>query len=316
MEYQDYYKTLGVDRNATPEEIKRAYRKLAMKYHPDRNQGDQEAEEKFKQINEANDVLSDSQKRARYDQLGASYQQWQQAGGGRGNFRWEDWFAQSAGGNGGTRVEVGDFNDFMGGTGFSDFFNMIFGGMSGMGGSGMGGHVRTQTRAGARQRPTAVEQPIRISLMEAYHGTERTLSVDNKRLQVKIPAGAKTGTKVRMAGAMSSGAYQQDIYLVVEVDPDPRYERDGNDLYTDVNIDLYTAVLGGSVPVQTPGGQVTLTIPAGTQPGQKIRLAGRGMPHLRSPQTFGDLYVRIKVSLPRQLNDKQRGLFEQLKQIQ
>ncbi len=316
MEYHDYYKTLGVERNATPEEIKRAYRKLAMKYHPDHNQGNKEAEEKFKQINEANDVLSDSQKRARYDQLGTSYQQWQQAGAGRGNFRWEDWFTQSPGGGGATRVEVNDFSDFMGNTGFSDFFNMIFGGMSGMGTSGMGGHVRTQTRTSARPRPTALEQPVHISLMEAYHGTERTLSVENKRLQVKIPAGAKSGTKVRMAGAVSSGAYKQDIYLVVEVDPDSRYERDGDDLYTDVNIDLYTAILGGSAPVQTPGGQVTLTIPAGTQPGQKIRLTGRGMPHLRSPQSSGDLYARIKVSLPRQLNDKQRALFEQLKQIQ
>jgi curved DNA-binding protein len=322
MEYQDYYKTLGVERNASQEDLKRAFRKLAMKFHPDRNQGDKGAEEKFKQINEAYEVLSDPQKRARYDQLGESYHQWQQAGNAQGNFRWEDWFTTQspAGGGGGVRVDMGDLNDFFGGVGgsggFSDFFNTIFGGMAGMGSSGMGGRttVRTQTRPSAK--PRTYEQAIHISLMEAYTGTERTISVNDKRLQVKIPAGSNTGTKVRMAGAVSSGTHKEDVFLVVEVDPDQRFERDGEDLYTDVSIDLYTAVLGGNTPVQTPGGQVTLTIPAGTQPGQKIRLSGRGMPHLRNPQTAGDLYARIKVALPRHLNEKQRALFEQLKQIQ
>jgi curved DNA-binding protein len=319
MEYQDYYKTLGVERNASPEELKRAYRKLAMKYHPDRNLGDKSLEEKFKQINEAYEVLKDPQKRARYDQLGESYNNWQQTSGGSGNFNWDDWFGQQQaasayGGSprGGTRVEMGDLNDFFGGgTGFSDFFNMLFGGSGGMSGTG-GGSVRTQTRAA---RPHNYEQLVHISLMEAFHGTERTLTVDGQqRLQVKIPPGAKTGTKVRMAGAIASSGRKDDIYLSIEVDPDPNYERDGDDLYTDVSIDLYTAVLGGQTTVQTPAGQVTLTIPAGTQPGQKIRLSGRGMPHLRSPQTAGDLYARIKVTLPRHLNEKQRTLFEQLRQ--
>lgn len=318
MEYQDYYKTLGVERNASPEELKRAYRKLAMKYHPDRNMGDKSLEEKFKQINEAYEVLKDPQKRARYDQLGESYNNWQQTSAGRGNFNWEDWAAQQAysraasGGaapRGGARVDMGDLNDFFGGDGFSDFFNMLFGGVS-----GAGGNMRTQART-SPGRTRNYEQSVHISLMEAYHGTERTVMVDGQqRLQVKIPAGAKTGTKVRMAGAISSSGRKDDIFLLIEVDPDPAYERDGNDLYTDVTLDLYTAVLGGQTAVQTPGGQVTLTIPAGTQPGQKIRLSGRGMPNLRSPQTAGDLYARIKVAVPRHLNDKQRALFEQLRQ--
>jgi len=318
MEYQDYYKTLGVERNASPEELKRAYRKLAMKYHPDRNLGDKSLEEKFKQINEAYEVLKDPQKRARYDQLGESYNNWQQTNAGRGNFNWEDWAAQQAysraasGGGaprGGARVDMGDLNGFFGGDGFSDFFNMLFGGVP-----GAGANMRTQTRT-SPARARNYEQSVRISLMEAYHGTERTVMVDGQqRLQVKIPAGAKTGTKVRMAGAISSSGRKEDIFLLIEVDPDPAYERDGNDLYTEVTLDLYTAVLGGQTAVQTPGGQVTLTIPAGTQPGQKIRLSGRGMPNLRSPQSAGDLYARIKVAIPRHLNDKQRALFEQLRQ--
>ena len=316
MEYQDYYKTLGVERNASPEELKRAFRKLAMKHHPDRNLGDKSAEEKFKKINEAYEVLSDPQKRARYDQLGESYNHWQQTSAGRENFNWDDWFGSNSagsakGGRSSTRVEMGDMNDFMGG-GFSDFFNMLFGNPGGVGGAG--GNVRTQTRTG-NARPRQYEQNVHISLMEACHGTERTIMVDGQqRLQVKIPAGAKTGTKVRMAGAVSSSGRNDDIYLVMEVDPDANYEREGDDLYTEAVIDLYTAVLGGQTTLQTPGGQVSLTIPAGTQPGPKIRLTGRGMPHLRSPKTAGDLYARIKITLPRQLNEKQRALFEQLRQ--
>ena len=308
MEYQDYYKTLGLERNATPEDIKKSFRKLAMKYHPDRNPGNKEAEEKFKKITEAYEVLSDPQKRARFDQLGDSYSHWQQANGGSGQFNWNDWTNQAAGARGGgTRVEVGDINDIFGGGGFSDFFNMLFG----MSENGMGGMrnprgtMRNQTHV-SQAHPKTYEQTVRISLMEAFHGTDRTVSVDGQRLQVKIPAGSKTGTKVRMAGAVSNSGRKEDIYLVIEVDTDPKFERDGDDLYTDISIDLYTAVLGGQAVVKTPNGQVNLSIPAGTQPGQKIRLSGLGMPKLRSPQTNGDLYARIKVSLPRSLNDKQK----------
>jgi curved DNA-binding protein len=317
MEYQDYYKTLGVERNASPEDLKRAFRKLAVKYHPDKNPGNKESEEKFKQINEAYEVLKDPQKRARYDQLGDSYQNWQQASGGRGHFNWDDWAGQTGfggahgGPRGGTRVQMEDLGDLFGSAGFSDFFNMLFGGTGGMGGAG--GNMRTQTRSSAA-RPHNYEQTVHISLMEAFLGTERTVTVDSQqRLQVKIPAGAKTGTKVRMADAISSSGRKDDIYLVIEVDPDPRYERDGDDLSMEVVIDVYTAVLGGQAVVQAPGGQVTLTIPAGTQPGQKIRLAGLGMPRLRGPKSAGDLFARIKVTLPRQLNEKQRALFEQLR---
>ena len=309
MEYKDYYKILGVDRNANEQDIKRVYRKLAMKYHPDRNAGDKQAEDTFKEINEAYEVLGDKDKRARYDQLGESYNQWQQRGGSGSSFNWDEWMSQSArqGGGRAQQVNVEDLEDLFGGSGFSDFFSSIFGGMGGM---------RTNTRREPRQ-PQAYEQAVIISFEEAYRGTERVLQLEGRRLEVKIPAGAKTGTKVRVAGAGPAGPNGQhsDIYLVIQVTPEPRFERKGNDLYSETVVDLTIAVLGGSVSVATPGGNVTLTIPAGTQPGQTFRLAGRGMPILRETNKFGDLYVRTKVQIPRKLNEEQRTLFEKFAQI-
>lgn len=304
MEYKDYYKTLGVERNASAEDIKKAFRKLALQYHPDRNQGNKEAEEKFKDLNEAYEVLSDTEKRARYDQLGESYFRYQQGGGQPGGFNWSDWAAQP-GAQGGRRVPVDDIFGDMGG--FSDFFQAIFGSAGG----GMGGQPRTTVRQRA-MRP--IEQPVQISFQEAWQGGERLVQIGDRRLQVKIPAGADTGTRVRMAGAGPAGpdGRQGDIYLIIQVAPDSRFERRGADLYTDSEVDLYTAVLGGEATVVTPAGNVVLTIPPGTQPGQTFRLSGRGMPKLRNQQARGDLYARVKVSLPRQLNDQQRSLFQEL----
>ncbi|HMD87881.1 MAG TPA: J domain-containing protein [Anaerolineaceae bacterium] len=300
MEYKDYYKILGVERNASAADIKKAFRKQALKYHPDRNPGNKAAEEKFKELNEANEVLSDPEKRARYDQLGESYNNWQQTGG-TGSFNWDDWYSQAPR-SGGAQVEYGNLDDILGG-GFSEFFNDIFGGMA--------GGSRTQTRRATSRPARSIQQPVRISFQEAYQGTERTVEVDGRRMQVKIPAGAHQGTKIRMAGA---GPQKNDIYLVVEIEPDARFEIKDNDVYTETVIDLYTAVLGGQVNVNTPGGNVLLTIPAGTQPGQTFRLSGRGMPILNSPKSYGDLYARVKVQIPRTLNAKQRALFEQLQQ--
>src|SRR5450759_288590 len=310
MEYQDYYKTLGVERSADAQEIKRAYRKLAMKFHPDRNPGSKEAEEKFKKINEAYQVLSDAEKRSRYDQLGESYSRWQQNGGGPGGFNWNDWFTQQSqarGAQGGTRVEVDNLEDLFGG-GFSDFFSSIFGGVGGSTGS-------AGRRVGRRVAPQNAQQLVTISFQEAYKGTERSFQSDRRRLEVKIPAGARSGTKVRVPGAGpdESGGQHSDLYLVIEVTPDSHFDRQEDDLYTEVPIDLYTSVLGGAVKVPTPAGTVSLTIPAGTQPGQTFRLADRGMPHLKVAQTFGDLYAKIKVQIPRQLNPQQIKLFEQLR---
>ena len=311
MEYKDYYKLLGVNKNATKEEIKKAYRKLAMKYHPDRNPNNKEAEDKFKDINEAQEVLSDPEKRARYDQLGDSYFQWKNAGR-PGNFNWDQWATQQhQPGRGRTRVNVGSYEDLedMFGGGFSDFFTQIFGGMGGMGGRTTTG---TRRRTAARSEPQTYEQPVTISLLEAYQGAERTVQIGDRRLTVKVPAGAAKGTRVRMSGV---GPGNNDLYLVIDVAPDTKYERKGDDLYTEVALDLYTAVLGGQTRVPTPGGDVVLTIPGGTQPGQSMRLSGRGMPHLRDPQKHGDLYAKISVTLPRQLTSEQVKLFEQLRKL-
>lgn len=303
MEYKDYYKTLGVDRKASEEEVKRAYRKLAMKYHPDRNPNNPQAEEKFKEINEAYQVLSDAEKRQRYDQLGESYSNWQRRGA-PGGFNWDEWVSRSP--SGGTRVEYGNLDDLFGGGGFSEFFRSIFGNM---------GYPETQTRGNypSRRKAQTYEQPVTISLTEAYQGTSRQFEINGRRVDIRIPPGARTGTKVRVANAVpDSTGGTHDLYLIMEVAPDPRFERKGDDLYTNIQIDLITAVLGGEVSVPTLSGNVRLSIPNGTQPEQLFRLTERGMPKLKNPTQHGDLFARAKVKIPRELTQRQRELFEQL----
>jgi len=199
---------------------------------------------------------------------------------------------------------VDNLGDLFGGGGFSDFFRMIFGDFSGSMNTG----GRTAQRG---HTPRSMEQPVQISLMEAYNGTTRTIQSGSSRLEVKIPRGAKTGTKVRVPPG-SAANMPVDLYLVVEVLPDSRFERKENDLYTDATIDLYNAILGGQVNVSTPGGSVLLTIPPGTQPGQTFRLSGRGMPLMKTPSQQGDLYARIKVTIPRNLTDEDRSVFRKL----
>jgi curved DNA-binding protein len=315
MEYKDYYDILGVSRDAGEKEIKRAFRRLARKHHPDVNPGDPEAEERFKEINEAYEVLSDSEKRRKYDQLGADWSRWQQAGGRPGDFDWGRW---TTGAPGGQRVYVRhgtpeDLEDLFGGaSSFSDFFAQIFGGM-GTGAAPGGFEYRARP-----QRGQDYEQELEISLREAYQGTTRVLQKDGRRLEVKIPPGAHTGTRVRMAGEGRPGAAggeAGDLYLRVKVAPDPQFERKGDDLYVTVPVDLYMAILGGEVRVPTLSGPVMLTIPAGTQNGRVFRLRGRGMPHLRQPEQHGDLYAKVDVRLPTDLGPHQRELFEELRRI-
>ena len=301
MDYKDYYQVLGVDRKASQDEIKRAYRKLAMQYHPDRNPDDKAAEEKFKEVNEAYQALNDPKKRAHYDRFGASYSQWQQQGG-QGNFNWGDWFGGAGAPGGGTRVQYEEFGNMFGGaggSGFSDFFDALFGGAG-----GMGAGTSPRSRARAQQR---YEQPITITLKEAYEGTVRVLEQNGRRVQVKIPAGAKTGTKVRVRGEAPGGG---DLYLKVNVTEDAQFERKEHDLHTETQVDVFTALLGGEAKVNTMDRIVTLNIPAGTQPEQVFRLSGRGMPKLRTPQTKGDLFVRVKVSIPKKMSEKQIELLQ------
>ena len=303
MDYKDYYKILGIARGASADEIKSAYRKLAMQYHPDRNPGDKQAEDRFKEINEAYQVLSDTQKRARYDQLGESYSQWQQ-NGAPGNFNWGQWAAQP----GQPGMQEVNLDELFGDGMFSDFFRSIFGGVVSARQTG-----RSRT---ARNAPVA-QQPVTVSLKEAYTGTTRTLQAGNRRVEVKLPAGARSGTKVRVSalGPARPDGSPSDLYLVMDVSEDPIFERDGNDLHTQVTIDAFKAMLGGEVEIKTLAGKVLLTIPAGTQADQVFRLAGRGMPLLKKPDTKGDLYVRVKVQIPRQLSSKQKSLLEEAARI-
>jgi len=303
MDYKDYYKILGVDRKATADEIRKAYRKLAMKYHPDRNPGDKQAEERFKDFNEAYQVLSDEQKRARYDQLGSSYSDWQQRGA-PGNFNWGDWTAQQ--GQGTSQVNI---NDLFGNGTFSDFFRSIFGGMGDV-------SMRSSVPRSQQRMSPQYQQQVSISLREAFQGTTRQLQVGDRVMEVKLPAGARTGTKVRVPGAGPAGqdGRPSDIYLLIEVANDPAFEREGNDLHTQAKIDIFTAILGGESRVDTLSGKVVLTIPPGTQPDQVFRVAGRGMPQMKNLQVKGDLYVRIKVQVPRQLTSKQKKLLEEAAQ--
>lgn len=301
MEYKDYYQSLGVARTASADEIRKEYRKLAMKYHPDRNPNDKQAEDRFKEINEAYQVLSDPEKRARYDQLGSAYHNYQRGGGTPGGFNWDQW--QTRGGPSGSGQV--NFDDLFGagGGGFSDFFSAIFGGMN-----SSGGQVNTGRRA-----PQTYEQALSISLQEAFQGSSRVLEGGGRRVQVKIPPGTKTGSKIRVAGGAPGGA---DLYLKVTVEPDARFERDGDNLQTSATIDVFTALLGGEAEVETITGKVKLTIPPSTQPEQLIRLAGRGMPILKSPDQRGDLFVRIKVRVPRTLSAEQKTLLAQVRSLQ
>jgi curved DNA-binding protein len=314
MEYRDYYKILGLKKSATDKEIKRAFRRLAREHHPDVNPGDASAEERFKEINEAHEVLSDPEKRQKYDQLGADWQRWQHAGRGPSDFDWSRWTSGQP--SGGVHVRYGtpeDLNDMFGGGGgaFSDFFSQIFGGMGGSRG-GSGFQYQPQP-----QRGQDFEQPVQITLQEAFRGTTRILQRSNQRLEVKIPAGAKTGTRVRMrgeGGAGAAGGPSGDIFLRVTVLPDSRFERKENDLHTVVPVDLYTMVLGGEVRVPTVEGEVVLSIPPGTQNGRTFRLRGKGMPRLREPSKTGDLYAQVEVELPSKLTPRQRELFDELRQ--
>ena len=300
MEYKDYYKILGVDRTASSDEIKSVYRKLALKHHPDKNPDDKQAEERFKEINEAYEVLGDSTKRAKYDQLGSSYRAWERTSGQPGSFNWDEWMS---GGQGrGVRVDVGDIGDVFGG--FSDFFSAIF---------SETGAQQQGYRAQGRRSGRDLKQPVTITLSEANTGTTRVLTINEKKIEVTIPPGARTGTKVRVSGLGEAGAQKSgDLFLVIKVESDPRFKRRKDDLYTKVTVDLYTAVLGGEFEVPTLSGNVVLTIPSGSQPNQSFRLNGRGMPNLRNKNKQGDLYVRLDITLPSDLNPRERELFEEL----
>ena len=293
MDYRDYYKILGVERKASDDDIRKAYRKLAKQYHPDYNPNNKQSEDRFKEINEAYEVLSDAKKRSHYDRLGSDYSNWQRRSGGNpGDFNWD----QYGGAPGGGRVNMEDL--FSGGGSFSDFFQTIF---------GAGG-----ARASAHAQPQGYQQELEITLEEAYKGTQRRVQTDGKEKIVRIPVGVRTGSKVRVAGAGPNGL---DLYLIVNVAEDKKFERHSNDLHTTATVSVFTAILGGEAEVETMEGKLTLNIPAGTQHDQVFRLAGRGMPHLKTPKEKGDLFVKLKIQIPKYLSPKQRELLDEASRI-
>jgi curved DNA-binding protein len=298
MDYQDYYKVLGVDRGASADEIKKAYRKLARQYHPDINPGNQDAEARFKAINEAYEVLSDKEKREKYDRFGRDWQRYQQGSGG------VDW------GGAGSPFGAG------GGGDFSDFFETLFGGARARGTGGAGG------ASGFRMDGQDVEHQVEVTLDESFTGTERTIQFHGsngqpRSITVKIPPGVDNGSRVRVAGEGGpgiGGGKRGDLYLVIKVAPNSRFERRGDDLYLTAQTDLYTMLLGGETRVTVMGGKtLTLNIPAGTQNGKTFRVSGQGMPRLRAPTTRGDLYITVEALLPTTLSTKERALVEELR---
>jgi DnaJ-class molecular chaperone len=329
MEFQDYYATLGVPKTASEKEIRSAYRKLARQHHPDVNPGDKEAEERFKRINEAYEVLSDPEKRKKYDQLGSrwkEYESWERAqasaaAAGQAQpqpFDWSQVGGQAGpGGPGGGRYEYRnvapeDLQDLFGDDQpFSDFFGTFFGGET------VGGRGRRTQRPRSGQD---LEYPLEVSLAEAYRGATRVLDLQlpegqAKRLEVKIPPGVTDGSRIRVAGQGSpgrAGGRPGDLYLATVVRPDPRFERQGDDLRVKVSAPLAAFVLGGEAHVPTPDGRrLALKIPAGTQDGKVFRLRGQGMPHLGQADRKGDLHAEVHVRLPERVSGRQRELLEE-----
>ncbi len=313
MNYKDYYKILGVPRKASQDEIKKAYRKLVAKHHPDVNQGNEKAEARFKEVQEAYEVLKDPEKRKLYDQAGANWKQYQQAGGNAENFDWSQYARQHGERTRYTTSE--DFNDIFGsgGGGFSDFFETLFGRFSG-GGAGkrspFGTGYTPPQRAGRD-----LEANLEVTLQEAFSGSSRAFSVNGEQVRVKIPAGISDGKRLKLKGKGGPGPGNQprgDLYLRIVIKPDDRFERRGDDLYTDVSVDLYTMILGGMVHVPTLSGNIKLNVPENTQSDKLMRLKGQGMPKLGHPDSRGDLYVRLKVQLPSRLTTREKELFREL----
>jgi len=307
MEFKDYYKTLGVDKNAGADDIKNAYRKLAKKYHPDKNPGDKSAEEKFKEITEANEVLSDAEKRKKYDTLGANWKQYQNSGQTAN----QDWFKNfSTNGQNNFKASA-DFENIFGNSGFSDFFESFFGGGF--------SSTKRETPFNRTHKGSDYESTVKISLEEAYNGSEREISVNGKKLRVKIAPGIEDGKKLRLKsqGAEGSGGGERgDLYLNIKIDGHPLYESRDDDLYFTLPVDLYTAVLGGKKQIKTLDGKIiNINIPKETDNGKILRLKNLGMPKSGSLKQRGDLFVTISVKLPRNLSSKEIKIFNELAEL-
>lgn len=291
MDFIDYYKILGVDKNATQDDIKKAYRKLARKFHPDLNPNDKEAHKKFQQVNEANEVLSDPEKRKKYDQYGKDWQQAEQFEQARQSQQRRRGYTESFSGD----FDQGDF---------SEFFNSMFGGMG-------GGHNRRE----AKFRGEDYHAELQLNLTDVYKTHPQVLTVNGKNIRITIPAGVEDGQKIKIKGHGSPGIHggpNGDLYIGFHIVNNSKFRRDGNDLHANADIDLYTAVLGGEITVDTFDGKAKLTIKPETQNGTKIRLKGKGFPVYKKEGEYGDLIITLTVKIPTNLTEKQKELFEQI----
>src|SRR5450432_4027892 len=317
MAYTDYYKILGISKTASEEDIKKAYRKLARKLHPDLNPNDKEANKKFQQINEANEVLSDPEKRKKYDQYGKdlqhaeAFEKAKQSGGrrartGEGNFGGSPGGGFGGSGNGGFGAGGEDFGEgaSFGSGGFSDFFESMFGRSEGTTGGGQ-----------ARFRGQDQQAELQLSFADAGHTHQQTLALNGKNIRITIPAGVENGQIIKLkghGGPGTNGGPAGDLYIHFAIGEDPRWRRDGSDLHARLAVDLYTAVLGGEAMIDTLDGKVKLKLSSGTQNGHTMRLKGKGFPVYKSEGKFGDLYVNIEVTLPKTLTEKEKQLFTEL----
>lgn len=297
MEYKDYYKILGLDKSANADQIRKAFRDLAKKYHPDKNPNNKSSEEKFKQINEAYEVLKDPEKKKRYDELGSSWKNYADNGGRQSDFDWNQWANQSqsrssSGGN------------------FSDFFESIFGG--GFSGAGAGSR-RTRSFRGED-----LQAVMDVNLEEVLKGTQRIVNLNGQSIKLKIKPGVRNDQVLRMKGKGSpgrNGGESGDLLITIRVLNHPVFTVKGNDLYTDLYVDVLTAILGGKVTLNTLDKPVSITIPEGTDSGKTLRLKGAGIPEYGSIDKRGELYVRILVRVPKSLSQKEKELYMELKRI-
>ena len=331
MEFKDYYATLGVPKTASAKEVKQAFRKMARKYHPDVNPGDKSAEARFKEINEAYEVVGGPEKRKKYDELGSNWKMYEQAqhaggAGATGGFdprQWNPDFGGGSGGQGSYRtMSPEEMRDLFGDEDpFSDFFHAFFSGGGEPRMRGRGG--RAGSRASGARQGRDVEHPLDLSIEDAYRGTTRRFSMQHegqsRNVDVRIPAGVGEGSRVRVSGEGergSGGAGAGDLYLRIHMTPDTRFERKGQDLHAKVRVPVTTAVLGGEAEVPNPGGKpIRLKVPPGTQNGQVFRLKGKGMPIIGKANEFGDLYATVEAELPRQLTPEERQHYEALAKL-
>jgi len=311
MDFKDYYKSLELDKKATADDIKKAYRRLAQKYHPDKNKGNAEAEERFKDISEAYEVLKDPEKRAKYDRLGASYRDHNGNTSGQGGFDWSQWYSQSQPGTGKQRSRtVGDF--FEQGGGLSDFFEKIFGG-----GSTSSGHTSSRQEY-SQSRPIPgkdFETSIDLTLEEAYHGAKRRLRINGSSIDLNIRPGIESGQVLKLSGKGHKGAgggKDGNLLVKINIAPHKEYTRSGDDLKKTVLIDIFIMMLGGDTTIDTFKGKIKIAIPAESQSRKTLKLRGLGMPMYKGNDKTGDLYIELIPNLPERINEDQRQLIQKL----